>query len=102
MTVSVAAPNTPQVKPAFIVQKLEGKRTKEISSLDDEGKIVKKTVEVDAGFMVSFPIKGNSIHVADEAELKRLGFDKTIPLLKGDGSDETVLGHAPNDVLTKE
>lgn len=64
------------IKPRFEVERLEGKRTETRHSRDnDKGVNVSEEVEVDAGFMVYFP-NGNSIRVADEEELRRLGFDQ--------------------------
>src|SRR5690606_28394556 len=95
MSMSIAAPNKPQVRPAFMVQKLEGKVKREIIEFDAKGRKVRKTVEADAGWLVKFP-KGHSIRVFDEAELTRMGFDRTIPLLDDDGE---VVGTLPNPIL---
>lgn len=85
MAYSVAAPEQRKIKPAFIVKKLEGTRTENIITFDAKGKRQMKTVEVDAGYLVKFPHRGHSIRVKTDAELARLGFDQTIPLLDQDG-----------------
>lgn len=100
-TVRIAQAEREKIRPAFVVQKLEGKAPREICHIDKDGKIVRKIVEADAGYLVTFPIKGNSIRVRTEKELKALGFDKTIPLVKIDGDDE-VVGEIPNALDKKE
>lgn len=97
MNMRVAAPDRPQVRPAFMVEKLNGKVSREIINFDPKGKKVATTVEVDAGYLVSFP-KGHSIRVFDDAELHRLGFDRTIPLIDDDGEE---VGVIPNPIAKK-
>lgn len=92
----VAAPAKPQIKPAFLVKKLEGKRVEKLLTFDAKGKRMEKEVEVDAGYLVKFPTKGHSIRVANEAELKRLGFDQTIPMLNEDGDAVFTVPNAIN------
>lgn len=91
----VAAPQKQRIRPAFLVKKLEGKRTQTIYTFDAKGKKQARDIEVDAGYLVKFPIRGHSIRVANEAELKRLGFDQTIPLLDNEGD---AVGAIPNAV----
>lgn len=97
--VQIAAPKRQRIVPAFTVQKLEGQVERTIISFDKEGKKYDKVVKADAGFLVTFPAKGHSIRVKDVAELKRLGFDQTIPLLDGDSEDDEALGYMPNSVV---
>jgi hypothetical protein len=85
MTFSVAKPVENRPKPAFVVQELEGKRTRTIYEFDAKGKKQAKVVEVPAGYMVKFPHKGHSIRVATKEDLQRLGFDQTVPLLNEEG-----------------
>lgn len=93
--IRVAAPEAPKVRPAFMVKKLEGKITRTIIDLDPKtGKRSERTVEADAGYLVTM-YKGHSIRVLDDKHLKRLGFDKTIPLVNNDGD---VVGEIPNTV----
>lgn len=94
MNISVAAPDVPKIRPAFMVEKLEGKIEREIINFDAKGKKVMNKVEVDAGYLVKFP-KGHSIRVLDDAELRRLGFDRTIPLIDDDGEQ---VGEIPNHI----
>lgn len=96
--VSVAAPQRQRIVPAFMVQKLEGHVERTVIQFDKEGKKYDKTVKVDAGYLVSFPSKGHSIRVKDAAELKRLGFDKTIPLVDDGAENDDVVGHMPNHI----
>lgn len=95
--IRVAVPEQPKIRPAFSVRKLEGKAKREIISLDPTtGKRTVKTVEVDAGYLVTM-YKGHSIRVWDEANLHRLGFDRTIPLVNPEGD---VVGEMPNNVAS--
>lgn len=93
----IATPDAPKIRPAFTVRKLDGKRKFLLWSFDSKGKKVAKEVEEDAGFMVRFA-KGHSIRVRTEADLKRLGFDRTIPLVDMN-HDGFVMGAIPNDIL---
>lgn len=97
MSIRIAQAQQQTVKPAFVVQKLEGDHERPICKIDKEGKIVRTTVKETGGYLVSFPIKGNSIRVRNEQELKALGFDKTVPLVDAAGDDE-VVGEIPNNV----
>lgn len=92
----IARPAQPKFKPAFIVKKLEGKVTRTVHSFDAKGQKTAKQVEVDAGYLVKFPHKGHSIRVKNEAELKRLGFDQTIPLMNDDGEVIATMENAIN------
>lgn len=93
--IRVAAPEAPRIRPAFTVQKIAGKATKEIIDLDPKtGKRVVRSVEVDAGYLVTM-YKGHSIRCWDDKHLARLGFDRTIPLLNKDGDE---VGSIPNPV----
>ena len=94
MTMQIAAPERPKVRPAFMVEKLEGKISREVINFDAKGKKVVSLVDVDAGYLVKFP-KGHSIRVLDDAELHRLGFDRTIPLIDDDGEQ---VGTIPNHI----
>lgn len=89
--IRIARPEAAKHVPAFTVRKLEGTRTRTVRSFGKSG-IVVKEVEVDGGYLVTFP-KRHSI-VVDEADLVRLGFDKTIPLLADDIDDP--VGYIPN------
>lgn len=97
MNTRIAAPQKMRIVPAFMVQKLEGKYTRTLIQFDKEGKKHDKQVEVDAGYLVSFPMKGHSIRVKDAKELERLGFDQTIPLVD-DGDNDDVHGFIPNTI----
>lgn len=94
----VAAPSKPKIQPAFVVQKLEGKREHVILSYDPKEGRIEKKVQEDAGFLVSFPIKKASMRVRNEAELRRLGFDQTIELINPESDDDEALGYMPNSV----
>ena len=96
-----AAPISAKHVPAFIVKKDDNERTHTHRFLDKNGSIQSKEVKMPGGFIVAFPVKGHSIRVKDEAELKRLGFDKIIPLLdvKSDDADEPV-SYLPNSVTS--
>jgi hypothetical protein len=94
MSMQIAAPDAPKIRPAFTVEKMEGKITREVINFDAKGKKVVTSVEADAGYFVKFP-KGHSIRVLDDAELHRLGFDRTIPLINDDGEE---VGHIPNHI----
>lgn len=89
---SVARPEKEKVRPAFMVKKLDGKRKEEIITFDNQGKKQIKTVEVDAGYMV-YMRNGHSIRIRNDADLQRLGFDQTIPLLDDEGEAK---GDMPN------
>ncbi len=93
--VRVAQPTKQRVRPAFTVQKLDGKRKKDIITIDAKGKRTPQTVDVDAGYLVSFP-KGHSIRVATDDDLRRLGFDRTIELV--DMESDEVVGVMPNPI----
>lgn len=70
----------PQIKPQYIVQKLNGKRKHTIASPAKKGGFDYKEVEEPAGYMVFFP-SGSSIRVRTDDELKRLGFDSPANLV---------------------
>lgn len=93
--VRVAIPDKPRIRPAFTVKKLDGKASREILSFDKSGKKVVNTVEEDAGYLVKFP-KGHSIRVRSDADMKRLGFDRTVPLINDEGD---VVGGVPNMIF---
>lgn len=94
---SVARPLKEQYRPAFTVKKLDGKRTEELITWDNKGQKQVKLVEVDAGYMV-YMRNGHSIRVRDEANLKRLGFDQTIPLVDDEGES---VAEIPNLIITE-
>lgn len=96
----IAAPNRQRIVPAFTVQKLEGQVERTVIAFDKEGRKVDKVVKVDAGYLVSFPTKGHSIRVKNAAELKRLGFDRTVPLVDDNADNDDVLGYMPNSIAT--
>lgn len=70
-TYAVAQQKQERIKPAFMVEKLEGTRT-ELRHMfhPKERKIVMKEVDVPAGYFVKFA-KGHSLRV-DEAGLQRI------------------------------
>ena len=91
----VARAPVPNVLPAFTVTKIPGKVDHIIHTFKkDGGGIETKTVKEDGGFMVHFPIKGNSIRVRTISDLKRLGFDQTIPMV--DSRYDQVVAEQPN------
>jgi len=94
----MARPNERKIVPAFMVRELEGKVKRIIHGWDAKGNKTEKEVEVPAGYEVRFPAKGHSIRVRNIAELKRLGFDQTIPLVDADAEDDDVEGYMPNSV----
>lgn len=94
--VRIAQPERRKIVPAFIVQKLEGKVEHTVYGFDAKGKKKETTSEIDAGFMVSFPAKGHSIRIRTPADLKRLGFDQTIPLVDANSDNDDVEGEIPN------
>lgn len=100
MSVQVAAPARQRIVPAFVVRKLPGTVEREVITFDKEGKRTTRLVKVDAGYEVSFPAKGHSIRVKNDAELKRLGFDKTVPLVDDGAEHDDVVGYMPNSVTT--
>lgn len=97
MSVRIAEPNRPRIVPAFVVKKLEGKHKREMITFDSKGKRKVEVVEEPAGYLVSFPVKGHSIRVRNDADLKRLGFDRTIPLVDANSEDDSILGELPNE-----
>lgn len=100
MSMQIAAPNKQRIIPAFTVQKLEGTVDHTIIQFDKEGKRYEKQIKVPAGYLVSFPTKGHSIRVKNMEELKRLGFDRTIPLVDDASDNDDVVGTIPNSVLS--
>lgn len=95
---SIAAPARQRIVPAFVVQKLEGQVERTVIQFDKEGRKHDKIVKVDAGYMVSFPSKGHSIRVRNKEELKRLGFDRTVPLVDDGSENDDVVGYMPSNV----
>lgn len=98
--VYAAATNVPQIIPAFTVEKLDGERDHTIHGWDSKGNRVLKTVKEPAGWLVKFPRKHasgkpHSIRVRTAAELKRLGFDRAVPLISTDANDDRVFGTLP-------
>tara|TARA_Y100000310_G_C20647798_1_gene797624 strand:- start:352 stop:681 length:330 start_codon:yes stop_codon:yes gene_type:complete len=69
-----------QIKPQYIVQKLDGKRKRTIASPTEKGGFDYNEIEEPAGYMVFFP-SGSSIRVRTDDELKRLGFDSPANLV---------------------
>ena len=70
----------PQIKPQYIVQKLDGKRKRTIASPTEKGGFDYNEIEEPAGYMVFFP-SGSSIRVRTDDELQRLGFDSPANLV---------------------
>lgn len=99
MTYMVEKPAERKIKPAFIVRELSGEREKVFYEFDAKGKRVEKRVKAPAGYMVKFPHKGHSIRVATKEDLKRLGFDQTVPLLNAEGES---VGEIDNDLGDEE
>lgn len=91
----VAMPQRPVIRPAFTVQKLPGTKKMPIIFFDEKGKKYTKEVEEDAGFLVTLS-KGHSVRIRTEADLRRLGLDKTIPLIDNEGD---VVGEMPNNIV---
>lgn len=94
----VARPNEQQIKPAFTVRQLEGKR-KETRITYHDGKRTVQEVEVPAGFMVQM-LNGNSIRVATQAELDRMNFgeDATVELINPARPDDEPIGVIKNTI----
>lgn len=93
MSLQVAVPPKKQIRPAFTVEKLEGKRMRPFIEFKD-GLSREVMKEVDAGFMVTL-MKGHSVHIWTEKDLQRLELDRTIPLVQEDG-DATAIGSMPS------
>ena len=70
----------PQIKPQYIVQKLDGKRKRTVAAPSKKGGFDYKEIEEPAGYMVFFP-SGSSIRVRTDDELQRLGFDSPANLV---------------------
>lgn len=92
--IRIAQPEQKKVVPAFTVKKLDGSFEEPIYGLSKDHKRTVKVVKRDAGYLVTFS-KGHSIRVATDAELIRMGFDKTIPMVQP-GADTDAVGHMPN------
>ncbi len=101
MSVRVAQPQRRQIVPAFTVEKLSGDVERTIIGKDENDERIEKKVKVPAGYLVKFPTKGHSIRIGTDKELKRLGFDKTIPLVDANSDNDDIEGEIPNDVLKK-
>lgn len=99
MDTRISAPEMQRIVPSFIVKKLEGTVERNIIVFDKEGLKQIKTVKSPAGYMVSFPTKGHSIRVRDDADLRRLGFDRTIPLVNDNEDDDSIVGVMPNNAI---
>lgn len=98
MATHIARPNQPRVVPAFVVQERNEEVVRTVLTKDTKGNYKKVETKVPYGYHVSFPAKGHSIRVATASELKRLGFDKTIPLVDANSDNDDVLGEMPNSV----
>lgn len=94
--IMVAAPAKHRIRPAFTVQKLNGKIKQTVLSFDQKGKRTETVVDVDAGYMVTLA-RGHSIRVLTDKEMQRLGFDRNIPLIDFERDGE-VVGELPNPV----
>lgn len=101
MSVRVAEPQRRNIVPAFAVKKLDGEVERTIIGRDSKGERTTKVTKVPAGYLVMFPAKGHSIRVANDAELKRLGFDRTIDLIDANSDNDDVEGTMPNYILDK-
>lgn len=76
------------IKPRFEVERLDGTRIeKRVRRNMATGMNEVYDAEVPAGYMVYFP-SGNSMRVADDAELRRLGFDKAPNLIDMESGEE--------------
>lgn len=95
--VYIPKPEQARIRPAYTVQKLDGKRKVAVYEFTKDGKRAERIKEVDAGYLVTF-LRGHSIRVSED-DLVRLGFDQTVPLVDGEGYDEAV-GHIPSNVMT--
>lgn len=74
-----------RISPRYEVEKLQGTVERTMLTRNAETGINEEfTKEVPAGYMV-YMAAGHSIHVWDEEELKRLGFDKPPELIDEDG-----------------
>jgi hypothetical protein len=93
----IARPDKAKIVPAFMVEKLVGKHKRELVKFTSKGDRKTEVVEEDAGYLVTFP-KGHSIRVSTDAELHRLGFDQTIPLIDEDGD---AVGEIPNVAISQ-
>jgi hypothetical protein len=105
--VRVSAPERAKIRPAFMVQRLEGSRKREVIFLDPKThKRDTKVVDEPAGYLVTM-MNGNSIRVRNDEELARLGFDQTIDLINEDGEsvgeiDNAIMRQALGNELTAE
>lgn len=59
---------------AYVVVALEGTVKREVTSWSKKAGLVKKLVEVPAGFMVYFP-RGHALRIVDKAMLERYGLN---------------------------
>lgn len=96
--VRVAAPARNAPQPAFTVRQVDGSVKRTIYFYDEKGKRQSSQVEEPIGFVVSFP-KGHTIRVKSEAELSRLGYDQSIPLV--DANDD-IHGYEPNNIFGRD
>ncbi len=83
-----------KVRPAFEVEPFVGKYMRNVVKKTDKG-LVMTQVEAEGGYLVTFPKYGNSVHVPNDEELRRLGFDRAVRLVNDDGDEVDVI---PNPV----
>lgn len=101
MNVRVARPDRPKIVPAFVVQTVDQEVERTMYGWDKQGKKTQRTVKEPYGFKVSFPVKGHSIRVRTVEDLRRLGFDQTIPLVDTRNDDDEPVGYLDNHILEK-
>lgn len=92
-SLQVAAPPKKAIRPAFTVEKLEGKRMRPFIVIKD-GLSKEEMREVDAGFMVTL-MQGHSVHIWTKEDLERLELDRTIPMVQ-EGGDDAHVGSMPS------
>jgi len=73
------------IKPRYQVERVD-EMVEETHHVRENDRNVEKTVEVPYGYNVYFPA-GHSMRVRDDAEMKRLGFDRPPELIDQDTGD---------------
>ena len=97
MSQYAAIPETPNIRPAFTVRKLEGTFPYTIHMFDKENnRILGKVENKPAGYLVTFA-RGHSIRALNEDHLRAIGVGtRMVPLVDTETGD--VKGSVPNSV----
>lgn len=96
----MAAPSQTKHRPAFTVEKLDGEYPVKVYEKTETG-LVDRIEMRPRGYLVTF-LKGHSIHVASDAEMKRLKLNEFVPIIDTESGEEIPGMTVPVEAVTKK